>query len=294
MKLGLFSVSYAGLWGQAQLDLISFIQKASELGFDGVLMMAKRPHLSPLDYDEAQLSQVKEALDSSHIQCIGLACYNDFLLSAAAEVPVREMQFAYIESCCRMTAFLGGELVRVFTGYERSDIPFTAQWEQVIAAIQECGERAERHGITLAVQNHHDLAVATEAMKLLLSEVRRTNVKSGYDAWSPYLRGENLYEGAKKMAKETIMTIAANYLCFPRYKYDSTVVNYKPVEPDFVKATSMEKGAIDYTLFFKGLTEGGFDGWAVYEMCSPLIGGSSLENLDKKATEFLSFMKSLA
>lgn len=66
-----------------------------------------------------------------------------------------------------------------------------------------------------------------------------------------------------------------------------------PVEPDFVRATSMREGTINYPFFFKGLQEGGFDGWAVYEMCSPLIGGPSLENLDKKATEYLSFMKAL-
>src|SRR6185503_9791870 len=32
--------------------------------------------------------------------------------------------------------------------------------------------------------------------------------------------------------------------------------------------------------FFKGLRDGGFNGTAVYEMCSPLRGGGSLENLD--------------
>ncbi|MBD3307290.1 TIM barrel protein, partial [candidate division KSB3 bacterium] len=262
-------------------------------GFDGVLLMAKRPHLSPLDSTEDQLLQVKETLEARHMQLIGLACYNDFLLPAAAEVPVRDMQLAYLEQCCRITAFLGGKLLRVFTGYERADMVFTAQWEQVVSALQECGDRAARYGITVAVQNHHDLAVETSALELLLAEVDRANVTAGYDAWSPFLRGENIYEGARRMAKHMVMTIAANYLRFPRYTYDAAVVNYRPQEPDFVKATSMEAGAIDYELFFKGLKEGGFDGWAVYEMCSPVIGGPSLDNLDQKAAEFLSFMRSL-
>ncbi|GAK56521.1 hypothetical protein U27_03483 [Candidatus Vecturithrix granuli] len=293
MKTGLFSVSYAGLWGQARLDLIPFIQKAAELGFQGVLLMAKRPHLSPLDFDESQLIQIKQALDMHKMQLIGLACYNDFLLPAASEIPVQDMQMAYIDQCCRMTSFLGGELVRVFTGYARNDLPFPKQWEQVVSLLQECGERAARYGIKLAVQNHHDLAVGTEAIHLLLAEVGRDNVKAGYDAWSPFLRGENLTEGAQKMASQTIMTIAANYLRFPRYAYHAESVNYTRVEPDFVKATSMQAGAIDYAGFFKALQAGGFDGWYVYEMCSPLIGGPSLENLDRKAREFQEFMKSL-
>ena len=118
-------------------------------------------------------------------------------------------------------------------------------------------------------------------------------MKAGYDAWSLFLRGEDFTEGAQKMASQAIMTIAANYLRFPRYAYNAELVNYTRVEPDFVKATSMQAGAIDYAAFFKTLRAGGFDGWYVYEMCSPLTGGPSLENLDQKAMEFLEFMKSL-
>ena len=42
MKTGLFSVSYAGLWGQECLPVEQFVAKAGQLGFEGVLLMAKR------------------------------------------------------------------------------------------------------------------------------------------------------------------------------------------------------------------------------------------------------------
>jgi len=35
MKLALFSVSYAGLWGQAALSLEDFLRKTNSLGYDG-------------------------------------------------------------------------------------------------------------------------------------------------------------------------------------------------------------------------------------------------------------------
>ena len=38
----LFSVSYAGLWGQHRLDLVSFIRKAGALGYRAVELMGKR------------------------------------------------------------------------------------------------------------------------------------------------------------------------------------------------------------------------------------------------------------
>ena len=47
----LHSVSYAGVWpGQARLTLEAFVDKAADLGFRGVMLMAKRPHLSVLDW----------------------------------------------------------------------------------------------------------------------------------------------------------------------------------------------------------------------------------------------------
>src|SRR5579871_3777368 len=58
MQLGLFSISYGGLWGQATLDLNSFIPKAAELGFDAVMLAGKRPHLSPLDMDARALANL--------------------------------------------------------------------------------------------------------------------------------------------------------------------------------------------------------------------------------------------
>ena len=52
VKTCLHSVSYAGFWrAQAKLSVDEFLVKAKKLGFDGVMLMAKRPHVSPLDYD---------------------------------------------------------------------------------------------------------------------------------------------------------------------------------------------------------------------------------------------------
>src|SRR5512143_3894246 len=59
----LHSIGYAGLWrGQAQLTVDEFLVKAKALGFDSVMIMAKRPHLSPLDYDASARQRLKARL----------------------------------------------------------------------------------------------------------------------------------------------------------------------------------------------------------------------------------------
>ena len=89
-KRGLFSVSYAGLWGQQSLPLEKVVQKAAALGFDGILVMGKKPHLSPLQTGDAELASLRKAMQDWGIQAIGVAAYTDFFIPAPSEVPVDE------------------------------------------------------------------------------------------------------------------------------------------------------------------------------------------------------------
>ncbi|MBI3836756.1 MAG: sugar phosphate isomerase/epimerase, partial [Planctomycetia bacterium] len=77
----------------------------------------------------------------------------------------------------------------------------------------------------------------------------------------------------------------------PRYHYRSELVNYERLLPDMVRAVGFGDGFVDYQAFFAGLAEGGFDGLANYEMCSPVRGGGNLENLDCYARGYLQWMR---
>jgi hypothetical protein len=87
----------------------------------------------------------------------------------------------------------------------------------------------------------------------------------------------------------TVHTTVADYQLRPRFRYNAAIVNYEPQTP-FVQAVPMGEGFIDYKGFFNSLSRGGFSGTIAYEMCSPLLGGGSEENLDKYARRFLEYM----
>ena len=291
MKLSLFSVSYAGFWGQQALQLPAFIAKAAQLGYDAVMLAGKRPHLSPLDVDADRIASIRTALDEHGIACGVVAAYTDLSPTTAAEVPYLEMQIAYVESLASIAAELGASTVRVFTAYEVDGHGPNQIWQSVVRTLQEMCDRAADRGVTLAIQNHHDVGVHSDALLELLSDVDRSNCKLGFDAWSPALRGEDVYEAAKKMAPHTAITTNADYVRFPRFRYAPAVVNYARVEPDLVRAVKFGEGFIDYQGFFQGLKEGGFDGIATYEMCSPVRGGGALENLDTYASQYVQWMR---
>jgi len=291
MQLCLFSVGYAGLWGQDRLNTHDFIDKAAALGYDAVMLMAKRPHLSPLDFDEQGITAVRKRLDHHGITCPVIGAYTDFSGAGAVEVPWLELQIGYIQRVAELCAPLGVKVIRMFTTYELGQTAPTQLWDVTLNAVRECCDRVAEHGVQIAVQNHHDLGVAPKAMLELLAEVDRPNCRLGFDAWSAALLGEDLYQIAKTMAPHMAITTNADYVRLPRYHYRPALVSYEHAGPDMLRAVPFGEGFIDYEAFFTGLRDGGFDGIATYEMCSPLRGGKSLANLDQCAARYVSWMQ---
>jgi sugar phosphate isomerase/epimerase len=255
------------------------------------MLAGKRPHLSPLDYDPVAAAALGDELKAAGVKCAVVAAYTDITPAPAAEVPYLELQIGYVEALCRLGAALGAGVVRVFTAYETPGQSPHASWQRVVTTLREMCDRAAAYKMTVAVQNHHDVALHTAALLELLHDVGRTNCKLGFDAWSPALRGENLYEAAKLAAPHTAITTNADYVRLPRYRYRPELVNYEPAEPALVRAVPFGTGFIDYPAFFRGLRDGGFDGLATYEMCSPVRGGGAMENLDHYARTYVRWMK---
>ncbi len=286
----LFSVSYAGYWGQDALDLPAFVRHAGKLGYRRLMLAGKRPHLSILDASDERLGEVRAALQQANVSVPIIGAYVDAAGGSAAEVPYLEMQIAYVEQLARLGAQLGSRIVRVFTSYEGVDGRGPALWNVTVRMLQEMSDRAAAFGQTLAVQNHHDVAVGTDALLELLADVNRSHCRLGFDAWSPALRGENLYEAARAAAPHAVITTNADYVRFERFAYRPELVNYERRTPPMVRAVPFGTGFIDYEQFFTGLIDGGFQGIATYEMCSPVRGGGGLANLDRYARTYLSWM----
>ena len=294
MKTALHSVSYAGVWpGQARLSLEAFLEKARALGFEAVMLMAKRPHLSPLDYDADGRRRLRGHLERLGLRVACLAGYTDLSLGAERpDVPAREMQILYVRELCRLAQDLGCDLVRVFTAFDHPAATPEQQWGWCVSGLGECARLAAGYGVTVGVQNHHDTAVHHDSLCDLLEEVGEPNCKAMFDAWAPALQGVDLAAAVRRLAPYLVHTTVADYVRRPRFRYQPALVNYVR-ETDAVRAVPLGEGFIDYRAFFKALKEAGFQGHVAYEMCSPLRGGGGAENLDRCARGFLDYMGQL-
>ena len=293
----LHSVSYAGVWrGQAQLTVEEFLLKAKELGFKHVELVAKRPHVSPLDYDAEARKKLRARAEELGLKIVCLAGYPDFTASADKPgIPSAEMNAVYMGEVARLARDLGVPTVRVFTGYERPGVPFDAQWAIVVQGLRLASKKAAEYGIMLAVQNHHDIAIHPDATHWLIREVNEPNCKAAFDAWSPALEGINgqeLKQAVIKMGPMIVYTTVADYVKHPRFTYEANLTNYLRKD-DVTRAVPFGKGFIDYKAFFEGLKEIGYQGYVAYEMCEVLDGGGSIENLDRTARQFLEYFREL-
>jgi sugar phosphate isomerase/epimerase len=163
----------------------------------------------------------------------------------------------------------------------------------VIEGLRMAGQIAAQYGVTLVVQNHHDIAVHHDAMKWLLDEVNMPNVKAAFDCWAPTMEGltsEEIKEAIYTLKPYICHTTIADYQKLPRYSYKSEFVNYVSRLPEN-RLVPTGEGYLDYKTFIGTLKEIGYQGYLAYEMCAELKGGGSVENLDNTARKFLEYVK---
>ncbi|HET8547472.1 MAG TPA: sugar phosphate isomerase/epimerase [Bryobacteraceae bacterium] len=291
--IALHSVSYAGRWGQHALTLDQCIDKASELGFDGLMLMAKRPHLSVLDYPPQNCRDLRRRLEHARVRAVCIAGYNNFTADLEhGDVPQIEIQVAHITDLARMAHELACPLVRVFTAFEHPARAWDAQYELVIGALRQCGRAAAPLGVTIGVQNHHDIAVDAGSLCELITEIAEPNCRAIYDAWAPAVQGLDPVPAARRMGAITVHTTMANYQPRARWIYEPAVVNYRSATPRQL-AVPIDEGSIEFRPFLRALADAGFRGTVAYEMCSRLRDGGTLDVLDSYARRFLRFMEEL-
>ena len=79
MKISLHSVSYASIFYRGEpLSIEDITVKLSNLGYDGVELMTRRPHADPMDLDEKARRELRESADSHGVELANSAAYNDF------------------------------------------------------------------------------------------------------------------------------------------------------------------------------------------------------------------------
>jgi len=295
MRLALHSVSYSGTWGgQAALSLNEFVDKAAALGFGGVELAAKRPHASPLDLDTRKRRALRRRLSDNGLALCCLASYHDF--AGGVEHPDmahREKELVYLREVAHLAQDLDCDLIRVYTGFRDDRVPYRKQWDWCVEGLQEAAAIASDHKVRIGIQNHSCIASHYLSLLDMVKEIGANNVGIVLDAPPLVAQGVDPVEAVREVGGLIVHTHLTEFINRPLFNYDSTTVTYSPAGQAVTAVPVGQGGSVDWQAFITALKEVGYDGFLSYEMCSPLIGGGSEENLDRCARETRDFVQPL-
>jgi len=309
MKLGLYSITYLGLWYRGKaLTLPELIQTAKRFGYDGVEIDGKRPHGNPLDWPTARCRELRSLASGEGIDLHAVAANNDFSCPAPE---VREAQIAYARELIRMTADLGARHLRVFLAWwgvtrhpqlARYDImenlwpivheKFTAEeiWSWCREALIECAGYAGDAGVTLALQNHRPVIKDYPDVLRMAREVNSPHLKVCLDAPLMLDKSPAALRAAASAAGP-LQALSHFGGEFER-RADGSIRGFE--RNDGVVEGETNQYYRDFVAAMRGI---GYDGYFSYELCHqlPVVQGQTvgIEFADQNARLAAEFMRDM-
>jgi sugar phosphate isomerase/epimerase len=118
---------------------------------------------------DAYLAKLKAACDAKKLAVSGVPVGNNFCLRDEAK---RKAEIQKVKDWTGRAAKIGAKTVRIFAGnLEKGDTLERCQ-KQVTDAITECCAVAEKHGVTLALENHGGITDTAEHLLDLVKPVK--------------------------------------------------------------------------------------------------------------------------
>ena len=286
MKVGLYTISFAGVWydGPA-LALDEIFKRAKDMGFDGVEIGARRPHASPMDLDEKARARIREQAAKAGLQIPAVASYNNF---GSPVLEQRENEVLMVREQIKLARDLGAPVLRLFAAwrgitlrdgqgtyemcrnlYGYPDVLGIERWQLVRESLKEVADFAGQQGVTLALQNHEPIIDRYRHMLELIREVDSPALKACLDA--PLLKEQDDDYVAKAVRETGDLQVHSHYGGEWEEKGGEVVLSrwyYSAGRPT------------NYPTFVKALKEIGYTGYLCYEFCHPALVDHTLQGLD--------------
>lgn len=282
MKIGLYSISYLGLWydGPA-LSFEEMVRRARAFGYDGIELDGKRPHGNPMDLDERTRGAMREILDREGMSVACVAANNDF----SSPIPEhRECQLLMVRELARLAADLGAPVVRLFAAWPGVPVrdgratydlirgeyytferqyPYATRlerWNDVKACLREAAAIGEAFGVVMALQNHAPLLRHWKDAYDMVREVDSPWLKMCLDL--PMMIRQD-----RDWVREAVGTAGALQV------HSHFGGEYYRDDEGRVQARNLVFGRDlpDYAYFLSLLYEIGYEGFLCYELCHPVL-----------------------
>ena len=307
MKIGLYSISYLGVWydGPA-LSFEEVVKRAKDYGYAGIELDGKRPHGNPMDLDARTRDKMREILDRAGLEIPCVAANNDF----SSPIPEhRESQLLMVRETARLASDLGAKVVRLFAAwpglplrdgrgsydlvrgfytFERQ-FPYATRlerWNYAKACLKEAAAFGEEFGVTMALQNHWPLVRHWKDCYDLVREID-----------SPWLKLCLDLPMMEKFDAEYVSQAALTVGHLQVHSHFGGEFTRDEEGKVQLRQLDFEKPIPDYGHFIRLMQEIGYEGYFCYELCHPFLNEAhewlGLGDVDEQVELAREFMTSL-
>ena len=281
MRIGLYSITYLGLWYRGRaLTVEEIIDRARSYGYEGIEIDGKRPHGNPLDLPRHRCDELRNRAHDAGVDIYAVAANNDF----SSPIPEqRESNLLYMRELIRMTADLGAPVLRAFAGWPgvtcgedggqyttarrvwreaHLGVSHEQTWDLCRDGLIESARWAADAGVTLALQNHPPVTMNPGDMLRMIREVGSPALKACLDAPLAAKQGVTSMQAAAREvgALQVLSHFGGEY----ERDADGTVRGWDR-NPDLTLTPLTYYGD-----FAQGMQEIGYEGYIGYELCHPL------------------------
>lgn len=296
MKYALHSVSYSGTWGGVALPFVEFLDRAHSFGYQAVEVMAKRPHISPVDYRRSSDRQrLADLIAAKGLEVSCVADYHDWCWDGVhRDMPYHERSLLWLQATCELAVDLRCQYVRTFTGYTHEELPHRQQWEYCVKSLREGAEFANSLGIAILIQPHQGLTMHYQDALSLIREIDMPNVKLQLDP--PYVHRIQvpMATAVQECGDLLAYTVLGGHKGRSNALYLGTQLTGRAMWQSVfeTRAVGLDEADEDTKGFLAALKARGYRGPHIgYEICSMPLRGGSLQVLDDLAQRSLRFLR---
>jgi len=198
MKIGIYSVTYRGIWYQgAALDVFSLLRLAKSQGWEAVELDAERPHAAPMDLSGDDRRRLRDLSGELRLPICAISPNSDFSSPSPSH---REAMICYARDCIELARAVRAPICKIFAAwrgvtieggmasydltYSHAPYPY---WKGdrrgfVVESLRELCKVAADNGVVLALQNHGpDIVNNYRDVLALIAEVGSPALKASMD-----------------------------------------------------------------------------------------------------------------
>lgn len=273
----------AAAWGFRELSLEEQLKMCSELHVSCLeLGIANAPKDLPEDASDKQIQKAVRLYQEYGIELNCAATGNDFTCGTKEEICTQTEKVKRVIEICQKA---GIKYLRIFAGFSPVAEVTGERWDNMIAALNETADHAEKCGVVLAIETHggvntfedgveHFASVSTEKepLKRMLREIRK-NICFVFDPANLAAVGHENLEEIYELLKDRIAYMHAK--------------NFVRLSSGHLDPSAVGNGIFDWEMFMKLCSAYSGEILVEYEKPETLREGTleSIRSLEKWGTE---------